>query len=434
MRVAVVGSGISGLGAAWLLSPEHEVDVFEAEDRLGGHAHTHDVSVGYTAVCADTGFMVYNERTYPNLIRFFERLGVTHSESDMSFSVQCPDEDIEWSGSSVDSIFAQRENIANPAFIRMLLDIFRFSRMADRLLADESVDALTLGELLDREGFGHGFTDWYLVPMGSAIWSTPAGKMRDFPAKSFLRFADNHGLLHIAGKPQWRSLVGGARTYVDAAAAGVSGEIRLASPVERVRRVSGGVEVAWPGGAERYDAVVIAAHAPQALAMLDEPTDVERALLGAFGVNDNAVVLHTDTSFLPSSERAHASWNYYSKTADASTATLALTYYLNRLQPLGTDSPLLVTLNAQREPDPASVLGRMRYAHPLFGRDAIAAQARLGEIQGGGGVWFTGAWQRYGFHEDGLLSAVRVAEAMGASLPWGTELDETRTHVRGAAS
>ena len=434
MKVAVVGSGIAGLGAAWLLSPVHEVDVFESEDRLGGHAHTQTVHVGGTAVAADTGFMVYNERTYPNLIRFFERLGVTCSQSDMSFSVQCPDEGIEWSGSGIASIFAQRENIANPVFLRMLVDIVRFSRMAERLLADESVDALTLGELLDREGFGHGFTDWYLVPMGSAIWSTPAGRMRDFPAKSFLRFADNHGLLHVAGKPQWRSLVGGARTYVEAAAAGVSGEVHLASPVQRVRRVGDGVEVAWPGGVRRYDAAVIATHAPQALALLDEPTDAERTVLGAFGVNDNDVVLHTDTSFLPGNTRAHASWNYYSATADTSAATLALTYYLNRLQPLGTDSPLLVTLNAQREPVADSVLGRLSYAHPLFGHDALAAQGRLGELQGAGGIWYAGAWQRYGFHEDGLLSAVRVAEAMGAPLPWGVELDETRTHVLGAAS
>lgn len=420
------------MGAAWLLSAGHDVDVFEAQDRLGGHAHTHELEIGGTHVPADTGFMVYNERTYPNLIRFFERLGIAHSESNMSFSVQCPEENIEWSGSGLDSIFAQRGNIANPAFLRMIVDIMRFSGMADRLLADERVDSLTLGELLDREGFGHGFTDWYLMPMGSAIWSTPTGRMRDFPAKTFLRFADNHGLLHIAGKPRWRSVVGGSRTYVAAAAAGVSGEIRLSSPVERIERDAGGVVVSWPGGSARYDTVVVAAHAPQALALLGEPTSLERELLGAFDTTDSDVVLHSDTSFLPRNPRTHSSWNYFSESAEASAGTLSLTYFLNRLQPLGTEVPLLVTLNAHRPADEAAVRARMDYAHPQFDRSAIAAQGRLGEIQGTGGVWYAGAWQRYGFHEDGLLSAVRVAEAMGASLPWGDELDETRTRVLGA--
>lgn len=427
MRVAIIGSGISGIGAAWLLSPDHEVDLFEAEDRLGGHAHTHDVPLGGTTVAADTGFMVYNERTYPNLMRFFERLGIDCKQSDMSFSVQCPAEGIEWAGKSLDSIFAQRTNLANPAFLRMLVDIVRFSGMAERLLHDESVDPLTLGELLQREGLGKGFTDWYLIPMGSAIWSTPPGQMLGFPAKSFLRFCDNHGLLHITGKPQWRSVVGGSRTYVEAATRSVSGEVRVSAPVEHIERRSDVVIVQWPGGEERYDAVVIAAHADQTLSMLADPSDAERRVLGAFGSSANDTVLHTDTSFLPSRERTHSSWNYYSETADMRQGALSLTYYLNRLQPLGVDEPLLVTLNPVREPDPLRVVRRIPYTHPLFSADAIAAQGRIGEIQGVQRTWFTGAWQRYGFHEDGLLSAVRVAEAMGAELPWGAELDETRT-------
>lgn len=429
MKIAVIGSGISGTGAAWLLSPEHEVDLFEADDRLGGHAHTHDVLLGGSLVPADTGFMVYNERTYPNLIRFFERLGIEHKESDMSFSVQCPGAGVEWAGKNLDSIFAQRTNLISPAFLRMLVDIVRFSGMAERLLNDESVDPLTLGELLEREGLGKGFTDWYLIPMGSAIWSTPPGQMLGFPAKSFLRFCDNHGLLHISGKPQWRSVIGGSRTYVEAVARSVSGEVRVSAPVQRVERRPDGVIVQWPDGEERYDAVVIAAHADQALGMLADPSDAERELLGAFGASANDTVLHTDMSFLPSSERTHASWNYYSEAADMTAGGLSLTYYLNRLQPLGTDTPLLVTLNPVREPDPDHVIGRIAYEHPLFSAQAIAAQGRIGEIQGVQRTWFTGAWQRYGFHEDGLLSAVRVAEAMGARLPWGDELDATRTQV-----
>ena len=429
MRIGVIGSGISGTGAAWLLSPTHEVDLFEADDRLGGHAHTHDVLLGGTLVPADTGFMVYNERTYPNLIRFFERLGVEHSASDMSFSVQCPAEGIEWAGKNLDSIFAQRTNLASPAFLRMLVDIVRFSGMAERLLGDDTIDPLTLGELLEREGLGKGFTDWYLIPMGSAIWSTPPGQMLGFPAKAFLRFCDNHGLLHITGKPQWRSVVGGSRTYVDAATKTISGTVRVSAPVQRVERRADGVIVQWPGGEKRYDAVVIAAHADQALAMLADPSAAEREVLGAFGASANDTVLHTDTSLLPSHERVHASWNYYSDTADMTAGGLSLTYYLNRLQPLGVETPLLVTLNPVREPDPGHVIGRIAYEHPLFSARAIAAQGRLGEIQGAQRTWFTGAWQRYGFHEDGLLSAVRVAEAMGASLPWGDELDAARTRV-----
>lgn len=429
MRIGVVGAGISGLGAAWLLSPVHEVDLLEAEDRLGGHAHTHEIPLAGQAVSADTGFMVYNERTYPNLIRFFERLGVTHAESDMSFSVQCPDEGIEWAGTNLDSIFAQRTNLMSPAFLRMLFDIVRFSGMAERLLADESVDALTLGELLRREGLGKGFTSWYLIPMGSAIWSTPPGRMLGFPAKTFLRFCDNHGLLHITGKPRWRSLVGGSRTYVESAARAISGTIRVSAPVESVERRPDSVIVSWPDGEESYDAVVIASHADQALGMLADPTDAEREVLGALDSSPNDVVLHTDTSFLPKRERAHSSWNYYSETADMSAGALSLTYYLNRLQPLGVDTPLLVTLNPVQEPDPASVIGRMSYTHPLFSTEAVSAQDRLGDIQGRQRTWFAGAWQRYGFHEDGLLSAVRVAEAMGAELPWGHELDATRTRV-----
>jgi len=429
VKVAVIGSGISGTGTAWLLSPTHEVDLFEADDRLGGHAHTHDVALGEATVPADTGFMVYNERTYPNLIRFFERLGITHKESDMSFSVQCPGEGIEWAGKNLDSIFAQRTNLASPAFLRMLVDIVRFSGMAERLLDDETVDPLTLGELLQREGLGKGFTNWYLIPMGSAIWSTPPGQMLGFPAKSFLRFCDNHGLLHISGKPRWRSVIGGSRTYVESATREVSGTIRVSAPIERVERRADGVIVRWPDGEEHYDAVVIAAHADQALGMLADPSDSEREVLGAFGVSPNDTVLHTDTSLLPSQERTHSSWNYYSEAADMLQGGLSLTYYLNRLQPLGVDDPLLVTLNPVREPDPESIITRISYTHPLFSAQAMAAQQRLGDIQGTQRTWFTGAWQRYGFHEDGLLSAVRVAEAMGAELPWGDELDPTRTQV-----
>ncbi|MDP2401792.1 MAG: FAD-dependent oxidoreductase, partial [Actinomycetota bacterium] len=268
MRIAVVGAGIAGIGSTWLLSPEHTVDVYEATDWLGGHARTVDVTVEGQTFPVDAGFMVYNERTYPNLIRFFERLGIAHTESDMSFSVHVEGDDIEWSGNSLDSIFAQRKNIVNPRFLKMLADVVRFSRDADRLLHDPTVEDLTLGQLLKREGYSGGFTDWYLIPMGDAIWSTPPGEMLDYPAATFLRFCDNHGLLHITGKPIWRSVVGGSQRYVEAASRSFSGEVHAEEPVDRVERIATGVRVHTARRTEDYDAVIIASHPPQTLQML----------------------------------------------------------------------------------------------------------------------------------------------------------------------
>lgn len=431
-RIAVVGSGISGTGAAWLLSQLNTVDVYEADRVLGGHACTIDVTVDGMTFPVDAGFMVFNRRTYPNLIRFFERLGVHHKETDMSFSAQIADEQIEWSGTSLDTVFAQRKNIANPRFLRMLADVVRFSHDAERLLADASLEQLTLGGLLEREGYSAGFTDWYLIPMGAAIWSTPPGKMLDYPAASFLRFCNNHGLLHISGKPTWMSVLGGSRTYVRAAAETFSGEVHTDEPVERVERVASGVRVHTAHRAETYDAVILAAHAPDALALLGEGArDEERTILSAFPYQPNAVALHTDASFMPRERRAWASWNWFAEGGEMSRERLTLTYWANSLQDLpAAVRPVMETLNPHVSYAPGSVVHAMSFEHPVFSEDAIAAQRALGSVQGVGGVWFTGAWQRYGFHEDGLLSAVRVSEALGARLPWGEELDETRTAER----
>jgi predicted NAD/FAD-binding protein len=433
VRIAVVGAGIAGIGSTWLLSPEHTVDVYEATHWLGGHARTIDVKVEGHTFPVDAGFMVYNERTYPNIIRFFERLGITHTESDMSFSVHVEGDDIEWSGNSLDSIFAQRKNIVNPRFLKMLADVVRFSRDADRLLHDPTVEDLTLGQLLKREGYSGGFTDWYLIPMGDAIWSTPPGEMLNYPAATFLRFCDNHGLLHITGKPIWRSVIGGSRRYVVAASRSFSGEVHAEEPVDRIERIATGVRVHTSRRTEDYDAVIIASHPPQTLQMLDkDATTVEREILSAFRYWPNPVVLHTDASFLPPTPKTWSGWNWYAATGDITKDMLVLSYYINRLQSLPTETPVIETLNEHRPPAPGTELARIVFDHPNYTAEAIAAQSRLPEIQGAGGVYYAGAWSRYGFHEDGLLSAVRVAEGLlGASVPWGEELDESRTHVLG---
>ena len=434
VRIAVVGAGIAGVGAAWLLSPENTVDVYEAAPTLGGHAATIDVTVGGSTFPADAGFQVFNTRTYPNLIRFFDVLGIEWLETDMSFSVQVASENVEWSGTSLNTVFAQRGNIVNPRFLSMLADIVRFSLDADRLLADPTIDDITLAELVEREGYSATFADWYLIPMGSAIWSTPPDMLRGYPAGTFLRFCNNHGLLHITGKPMWRSVINGSRTYVEAAARDFSGEVFADEPVRSIERIEGGgVSVATDNRALVYDAVVLATHAPDSLAMLADASPLEREILGAFTFQCNEIALHTDESFMPSlapgvgvvelvrrddrrdKDRCSCSPTGSTTCSRCRTARLRSSRRSTRHKPYAE----------------GSVLERVDFEHPLFSAEAVAAQKRLAEIQGAGGVWYAGAWQRYGFHEDGLLSAVRVAEALGATLPWGDELDESRTRELG---
>jgi len=435
VKVAVIGSGIGGVSSAWLLSRVHDVDVYEAAEELGGHTRTIDVTAGGSTFAADTGFQVFNRRTYPNLIRFFERLGICATDADMTFSVQVRDEGIEWSGTNLNTVFAQRKNLSNPRFLRMLTDVLRLSRDADRLLADPSVAALTLGQLLEREGYSRAFSDWYLIPMGDAIWSTPPGDMLDYPALTFLRFCDNHGLLHVTGKPQWLSVRGGARGYLEAAARTFSGEVFLGESVERVERTATGVRVSAPRRSEIYDAVVMATHPPQTREILGEAmTAEERAVLSAFDYWPNDVVVHTDTSFMPREKRAWASWNWYADSGEVDKAMLMLTYQLNTLQEVPAGAPVVMeTLNRNHEPAPGTLLAELSFDHPMYSAAAVAAQAKLPAIQGIDRIWFAGAWTRYGFHEDGILSGVRVAESLGAPLPWGDELDESRTLVRQGA-
>lgn len=435
MRIAVIGSGIGGVGSAWLLSHGHTVDLYEAERELGGHTHTVDLTTGDLTFPVDTGFMVFNRRTYPNLIRFFETLGVEANDADMSFSVEVRDEDIQWSGTNLNTVFAQRKNITNPKFLRMLSDVVRFSRDADRFLSDPTVAELTLGQLLKREGYSDSFSDWYLIPMGDAIWSTPPGDMLDYPAQTFLRFCDNHGLLHVMGKPQWLSVNGGSRSYLKAASQAFSGEVFLGEPAEKLTRTATGVRVSTPSRTLDYDVAILATHPPQTRQILGlTMNDEERALLGAFEYWPNDVMVHTDRSFLPSNRRAWASWNWFAESSDLNKAMLMLTYQINTLQSLPEGAPVVMeTLNRKHEPAEGTVLAHLSFDHPMYSAAAIAAQHKLPRIQGIDRLYFAGAWTRYGFHEDGLLSAVRVAERLGATIPWGEQLDASRTQVLAGA-
>lgn len=435
LKIAVIGSGISGISAAWLLSSAQGVDLYEAEPQLGGHTRTLQVTAGGRTFPADTGFMVFNRRTYPNLTRFFERLDIQAADADMSFSVQIKDAGIEWSGPSLNAVFARRRQIANPKFWRMLSDVRKLSRDADRLLADPTVADLNLGQLLQREGYSAGFTDWYLIPMGDAIWSTPPGEMLSYPALTYLRFCDNHGLLHVTGKPKWLSVRGGAELYVQAASRALSGEVFEGEPVERAERTATGVRVTTARRTRDYDQVILATHPPQTRQILGVTMNVpEREVLGAFDYWPNDIVVHTDESFMPQSKRAWSSWNWYTDSSNMHKSTLRLTYRLNTLQELPAGAPTVMeTLNRDRDPAPDHVIAHFVFDHPMYDARAVAAQTRLPEIQGVDRIWYAGAWTRYGFHEDGMLSGVRVAEALGAALPWADELGAERTRVRAGA-
>ena len=414
----MVGAGIAGLSAAWLLSRAHDVTLFEANDYLGGHTHTVEVTLDGVTAPVDTGFLVFNDRTYPHLIALFDHLGVASCASDMSFSVRIAAENIEWAGSNLAAVFAQRRNLLRPQFWGMLSDILRFNREATAIAQDSGGSALTLGEFLAAGIYGRAFRDWYLLPMAGAIWSCPTAMMLDYPARTFFAFCANHGLLQLSDRPQWRTVIGGACTYVDRLATEI-GNIRVNTPVAAVLRRPGGAMLRLAGGdTQIFDVVVLACHSDQALRLLGDADAAEREVLGAIRYQDNSVILHTDERFLPRSRAAWSAWNYHAHDAAAQAQPVGVSYLINQLQPLPFRQPVIVTLNPGDEPRPASVIDRYTYAHPVFDQAGIAAQARLPQLQGQRNTWFCGAWAGYGFHEDGLKAGMAVAADLGVNAPW----------------
>jgi predicted NAD/FAD-binding protein len=417
-RIAVIGSGIAGLATGWLLSQRNRVTLFEADTYLGGHTHTVEVTIDGITAPVDTGFLVYNDRTYPNLIALFAALGVQAAASDMSFSVRIDDEDLEWSGSSLATVFAQKRNLLRPEFWRMLKDIVRFNRTATELARTGAIPDVTLGTWLEAGAYSRAFRDWYLLPMSGAIWSCPPQQMLAYPAKTLIHFCLNHGLLQITDRPRWRTVVGGGRDYVWRLAQTIA-DVRLQTPVRTVRRLPQAVEITHGDGQiETFDSVVLACHSDQALALLSDADADEQAILGAVRYQPNHAVLHTDLNFLPRAREAWAAWNYHSTHAGDGTQPVGVSYLINQLQPLPFTKPVIVTLNPVQPPDSAQVIEHFDYAHPIFDRAAIAAQQALPGIQGRRRSWFCGAWTGYGFHEDGLKSALVVANGFGIQAPW----------------
>ena len=415
MKIAIVGSGIAGLTCAYLLARRHEITVFEADARIGGHTHTVPVTVDGREYSVDTGFIVFNDWTYPNFIRLLGQLGVTFKPTEMSFSVNDPDSGLEYNGNNLNSLFAQRSNLLSPGFWGMLRDILRFNKEARRDLAEQRIAAdTTLDDYLKAGGYGERFILHYIVPMGAAIWSMPMAEMLNFPLQFFVRFFENHGLLSISNRPQWQVIEGGSSAYIAPLTASFKERIRLNCPVSRIDRDAHGVVIHSPAGIERFDKVVLACHSDQALRLLGNPDDKEREILGALPYADNEVVLHTDTRLLPTRKRAWASWNY--RLGGAGHTRAAVTYDMNILQGLQSDTTFCVSLNQSAGITPSKVLARFTYAHPQFSLAAVAAQQRWAEIDGAQHTHYCGAYWANGFHEDGVVSALRVAAAFGESL------------------
>ncbi len=432
--VAVIGTGIAGLSAAWLLHrSQHAVSVYEQNDYAGGHSHTTQATIGAVEVAVDTGFIVYNPVNYPNLVALFDHLGVPTKPSEMSFGASLSDGALEYSGTDLNGLFAQRRNLVRPRFYRMLKDLLRFYRQAPTLVDDDTLSRLPLGEFLHSEGYGEAFINDHLLPMGGAIWSSSAEQMLAYPTLAFLRFCKNHGLLQLTDRPEWRTVDGGSREYVRRLTAGFKHRIRCGDPVVHIERDAAGVTLhTAQGHRNRHDQVILACHSDEALALLAEPSADEQRLLGAIRYQANRAVLHTDARLMPRSRRAWASWNYIgAATPDQSTdePLLCVTYWMNLLQSLDTPEPLFVTLNPNRDIDPARVVAAYDYMHPIFDAAAIDAQRELWTLQGGARTWFAGAYFGYGFHEDGIQAGLAVAERLGGlRRPWPFSDAASRIH------
>jgi predicted NAD/FAD-binding protein len=408
VKIAIIGSGIAGNVAAYHLCREHEVTVYEAAGHIGGHSHTHELTHEGRGVAVDTGFIVFNERTYPSFCALLDELQVETQPSEMSFSVQCARSGLEYNGSTLNSLFAQRRNLLRPSFWRMIADILRFNRHAPALLGAPD-DERSLGEYLSAEGYSTAFIEHYILPMGAAIWSAGLASMRQFPARYFVRFFHNHGMLTVDDRPQWRTIRGGSARYVEKLTRPFRSRIRLNTPVESVHRTPAGVLLKAAGcETARYDRVFFACHSDQALRLLADASHTEQEVLGAIGYQRNDVVLHTDGSVLPERKLAWAAWNYHLLERD--TDRVAVTYNMNLLQRLQTSAPLLVSLNMTDRIKPAAVVKRLTYEHPVHTPRAVAAQRRQAEINGVNRSYFCGAYWRFGFHEDGVVSALAALD------------------------
>lgn len=423
MNIAVIGTGIGGMSAAWLLDQGHEITVYEKNERIGGHSNTVDAPGARGNTPVDTGFIVYNERNYPNLTALFSHLNVPVKNSDMSFAASLDHGAFEYSGTDLDGLLGQRRNIVRPRFWRMLADLRRFYREAPSFLSEPNADGLSLAAWLERERFGDSFVLDHLLPMGAAIWSTTTQEMRDYPAASFIRFFLSHGLLTMADRPQWRTVDGGSREYVRRLTAPWRHRVRYGG-VRAIRRSANGVEVQESDGTVRhFDHVVVATHADEAFALLADPDPMESNLLGSWRYTQNRALLHRDAGLMPRHRRVWSSWNFIDNGDDR----LCVTYWMNRLQSLDDSDPLFVTLNPRREPAPESVIYETTYAHPYFDAAALASQRHLWSLQGRRRTWFCGSYFGHGFHEDALQSGLAVAEALGGlRRPWMVEGESDR--------
>ena len=417
-----MGSGISGLAVAHSLKGQADVTLYEAGDYFGGHANTVDITLptpqGNVTYGVDTGFLVFNERTYPNLINLFAELGVETALSDMSFSVQAPkawgSESLEWSGTNLDTVFAQRKNLLRPKFLKMLLDVLRFNKLCTRIAEEQKEVEMRqpLSQFLKQHQFSEAFKDWYFLPMMGCIWSCPTDQMLEFPVATMIRFCHNHGLIQVSNRPRWFTVRGGSRNYVQKIVAGIADK-RLNAPVQLIERDEQGVRVITQGHAERFDEVVLCTHSDQALRMLRVPSDLETQCLSAIRYQDNVAVLHTDASVLPQRQKAWAAWNYVrAESADQESSRVCLHYLLNKLQPLPYEQAVVVSLNPTQAIDPQHVIRSIDYAHPVFDLAAIDAQQCMARLQGQQHTWYAGAWLGYGFHEDGLKSGLAVAREL----------------------
>lgn len=422
-RIAVIGSGITGLSAAWMLSQQNDVVLYEAESRPGGHTRTIDVDMGDgSSLGVDTGFIVFNDRTYPNLIAMLDHLGVAARATDMSFAVSLDDGKLEYAaGDRIWQLFAQPSNLFSRRFWSMLRNLVRFYREAGAQMG--SFGEMTLGQMLEQGRYGDAFRDDHLLPMAAAIWSAPAQLLLDYPAEAFVRFCDNHGLLDLGRRPKWRTVIGGSRTYVDRILAEFGGELRLGTPVAKVERKGGQVMISdRAGNPDRFDEVVIAAHGNQALTMLTDPSPQERELLGAFRYSSNLAVLHDDPALMPKRRALWGAWNYFGRRhANDATGDLCVSYWMTRLQGFETKRPLVVTLNPNRAIGAGHEIDRASFEHPIFDHAALDAQRQIWAIQGQRNTFYCGAHLGAGFHEDGLQSGLAVAEMLGAARPWTVE-------------